>query len=107
MIAFKPFTSGTEAEVEFSMAIATDRKDYEAIDFDKAIADEYKIARGENNTERRVGHGVVVVRPTTHTRFYSIMSAVACAIAAGNTFVVEVCFLDLRSSTPPTFGPNN
>lgn len=70
------------------------RQNYEAINFDQSIANEYKIARGENNMKRRVGHGVVVVKPTTHTRFYAITSAVACAIAAGNTFVVEVCFCE-------------
>ncbi|KAJ5636961.1 uncharacterized protein N7484_010274 [Penicillium longicatenatum] len=89
VIASNPLTTETEAEVEFSMAIATVRQHYEAIDFDQAIANEYKIAKGKNNTERRVGHGVVVVRPTTHTRFYGIISATACAIAAGNTFVIE------------------
>lgn len=90
VIACNPLTTETEAEVEFSMAVATVRQHYEAIDFDQAIANEYKIANGKNNTERRVGHGVAVVRPTTHTRFYGIISATACAIAAGNTFVIEV-----------------
>ncbi|PYH68360.1 uncharacterized protein BO88DRAFT_454647 [Aspergillus vadensis CBS 113365] len=89
VVASTPFTTEAEAEVEYYMTIATVSEHYDGINFDQAIDDEYKIARGENNIERRVGYGVVVVRPTSHTRFYSIISAVACAIAAGNTFVVE------------------
>lgn len=90
VVASTPFTTEAEAEVEYYMTIATVSEHYDGINFDQAIDDEYKIARGENNVERRVGYGVVVVRPTSHTRFYSIISAVACAIATGNTFVVEV-----------------
>ena len=80
-----------EAEVEYSLALASVRQHYEAIDFNKAIEDEYKIAQGKDNSERRVGYGVVIVKPTGHTRLFSIVSVVACAIAAGNTFIVEVC----------------
>lgn len=106
VIACNPFTTDTEAEVEYSLAIATVRQHYEAINFDQAIADEYKIAKGENNTERRVGHGVVLVKPTTHTRFYAIISAVACAIAAGNTFVVEVYSLKIRYGLNSVLNPS-
>jgi hypothetical protein len=63
------------------LAIGAVKQHYDTIDFDHAIAKEYRIARGENNIERRVGHGVFLIKPTTHTRFYSIISAVACAIA--------------------------
>ncbi|PYI05112.1 hypothetical protein BO78DRAFT_419971 [Aspergillus sclerotiicarbonarius CBS 121057] len=89
VIASNTSTTEIEAEVEFSLAIAEVRQHYDEINFDQAIANEYKIARGENNPGRWVGHGVVVVRPITHTRFYAVISAVACAIAAGNTFIVE------------------
>jgi acyl-CoA reductase-like NAD-dependent aldehyde dehydrogenase len=89
-IKSNPLITSTEAEVEFSLAIAAVKEHYDEINFDQAIADEYKVAKGEGNPSRRVGHGVVVLRPTTHTRFYAIVSAVACAIASGNTFIVEV-----------------
>lgn len=82
-----------EGELEFSLAVSAVRQHYDAIDFDSAISNEYRIARNQNNIERRVGHGVVVIRPTTHTRFYSIISAVACSIAAGNTFILEVSII--------------
>ncbi|CAG8918558.1 unnamed protein product [Penicillium salamii] len=90
-IASNPLMTGTEAEVEYLLAISSVRKCYEELNFEKIIADEYKVAKGQNNPHRRVGYGVVLIKPTAHTRFYSIMSPAACAIATGNTFVVENC----------------
>lgn len=40
--------------------------------------------------KRRIGMGLVVVLPTLHTKLYSIICAVAGAIAAGNSVFIEV-----------------
>ncbi|KAF9892289.1 hypothetical protein FE257_002066 [Aspergillus nanangensis] len=78
-----------EAEIEFASTVAAVRQYYTGLDFDAELADEYRIARGKSSPSRRVGHGVVLLRPTTHTRLFSVISVVGCAIAAGNTVVIE------------------
>lgn len=82
--------TAAEAEVELSATILAVKQYYHAINFDREIKKEYRIARGEDSPNRRVAYGVVLIRPTEHTWFYSIATAAAAAIAAGNTFVIEV-----------------
>ena len=81
-----------EIETEFGMSLAAVRKLYNHIDFSKSFKDEFRIARHEDNPDARVPHGIVLVRPTLHTRFFSIISALATAFAAANMVLLEVCF---------------
>lgn len=67
---------------------------YEGLDFEESIKREYLIATGANNQSQRIGKGVIVIRPTTHTRFYSIIVPLATAMAAGNCTALEVRFRD-------------
>ena len=59
--------------------------------FEKSIEEEYIISHNKGNLQRRVPYGLVFIRPQMHTRFFSIISAVAAAIAAGNCVLLEVC----------------
>ena len=79
-----------EAELEYTATVHAIKQYYEAIDFDESVKDEYRLAKGQDNADRRVGAGVVLIRPIEHTRLYSIVATVAAAIAAGNTFAIEV-----------------
>lgn len=79
-----------EAEVEYYLALDAVRHFYDSLDFDKELEDEYRVANGKNHETRRVGFGMVVIRPTDHTRFYSIVVPLAAALSAGNCVVVEV-----------------
>ena len=79
-----------EIYAEFHFAIETVRLIHESIDFDKCLKQEYSIAKGHNDSQRRVPIGVVLVRPTTHTRLFSIVSVIAAAFAAGNAILLEV-----------------
>lgn len=81
-----------ESESEYWLAINAVEQQYKALDFDASLKQEYSIARGVDNKGRRAGKGLVVIRPTTHTRFYSVISSLVTAIAAGNCVAVEVKF---------------
>ncbi len=93
--------STTEVEAEFFLTMNHIRHFYSSLDNAKEVKEEYLITTGVDNTSRRVGVGLVVIRPTTHTRFYSILCPVATAIAAGNCVLLEVGELFLKYGNYP------
>lgn len=80
----------SEATAEYYLAMSGFKKFYQSLRFEDSIKDEYSIAKGVDAASRRVGKGLVILRPTTHTRFYSIICPIAAAIAAGNCTCLEV-----------------
>jgi acyl-CoA reductase-like NAD-dependent aldehyde dehydrogenase len=82
--------SNFESDAEFWLTINAMETHYTSLDFEKSMVEEYLIAKGSDNKDRRVGKGLVIIRPTTHTRFYSIINPIATAIAAGNCVALEV-----------------
>ena len=85
-------TGATSAEVEAELFLTLDslRHFYDGLDFEKELKDEYAVANGVDNLERRIGAGLVVVRPTSHTRLYSVVAPISAAVAAGNCVLLEV-----------------
>jgi acyl-CoA reductase-like NAD-dependent aldehyde dehydrogenase len=83
-------SSPADVETEFFLAMNAVRHFYESIDFTKELKEEYMVTTGVDNVSRKVGVGLVVIRPATYTRFYSVISPVAAAIAAGNCILLEV-----------------
>ena len=83
-----------ESEAEYWLTMNAVEQQYEGLDFEESIKQEYLIATGANNQSQRIGKGVIVIRPTTHTRFYSIIVPLATAMAAGNCTALEVRFRD-------------
>ena len=84
-------SSTADAEKEFFLTIDAIRHSYKTLDFDRLLKEEYSVKNGKDNLDRRVGLGLVTIRPTMHTRFYSIVTPLVAAIAAGNCVVLEVC----------------
>lgn len=80
----------SEVKVEYWLAMRCLADAYSALNPDKLLEEEYAIANGKDAPTARVPVGIVVVEPTMHTFFYSLVSAVAPAIAAGNCVVVQV-----------------
>jgi acyl-CoA reductase-like NAD-dependent aldehyde dehydrogenase len=80
----------SEAEAEYYYAMSAVKHFYSSLDFEKSLKDEYLLANGADNVSRRVGKGLVIIRPTTHTRFYSIVSPTVAALTAGNCVCLEV-----------------
>ena len=83
-------SSSAEAETQYYLALEAVRHAYESLHFDEELAKEYSVVHGRNNEERRLGVGIVIIRPTSHTRFYSIITPLAAAVAAGNCVILEV-----------------
>lgn len=88
-------TGATTAEVEAELFLTLDslREFYDGLDFKKELKDEFAVVNGEDNVARRVGVGLVVVRPTSHTRLYSVVAPICAAVAAGNCVLLEVRFI--------------
>lgn len=87
-----------EAEAEFFLAMDAIQNAYERLNFEKTLEQEYFVTKGKNNTDRRAGVGLVAIRPQRHSRFYSVVSPVAAALAAGNGILIEVCQLNFQAS---------
>ena len=74
---------------------------HNTLNIDRALQDEYAIARGEDAASRRDPVGIVYIVPTSYTIFYSVLVAVAGALTAGNCIVIEVWrTLDSQKGTP-------
>lgn len=100
------FCTSDDAETEFYLAMDTLRKLYEALDFDQALKDEYLVANGKSNVDRRVALGLITIRAARHSRFYSVIVAIAAAVAAGNCVLLEVCS-DFRKFRGSSFTHNS
>ncbi|KAF4624948.1 hypothetical protein G7Y89_g13219 [Cudoniella acicularis] len=85
-------TSGSNCEVaaEFFWTADVVRRLFESIDFEGDLENEYLVARNKDDLNRRCAIGLAVIRPTTHTRLYSIISVLATAVAAGNCVLLEL-----------------
>ncbi|KAF7891123.1 uncharacterized protein EAF02_001448 [Botrytis sinoallii] len=80
----------TEVLCVFYLASDVIRRSYQTLKFKESISNEYKVANGIDFLSRKIGKGLVIIRPTTHTRFYSIICPIAIAIAAGNCVCLEL-----------------
>lgn len=63
---------------------------YLSLDITQALYGEYLVANGRDNIGRRSAVGTVYIVPTRHTLFYSVISALSAALAAGSCFILEV-----------------
>jgi len=78
------------AEQEFFLALDSIRQAYDSLDFNHSIKQEYNVKNGEDNSTRTVDFGLVVLRPGQWSHFYSVVTPLAAAIAAGNCVLLEV-----------------
>lgn len=79
-----------EAELEFVLALTELRELYGALDIANELDNQRRISDDKDNLERVNPHGIVYVVPGTLSLFYSSVSPLAAAIAAGNCVVLEV-----------------
>ncbi|KAF0323019.1 putative aldehyde dehydrogenase [Colletotrichum asianum] len=79
-----------EAGVEFSLAANAVKTLYDQLDFDECLKKEYAISRNQSNMEARIPIGIVLIRPGSHTRLFSIISPLAAALASGNCVILEL-----------------
>jgi len=88
--------TAAEAKIEFSLALEALRERYAELDPKKEHENEFRIANKKNAEDARVGAGLVVIEPATHTLFYSIVAPISAALAAGNCLIVRVSMIITR-----------
>lgn len=79
-----------EIHAEVVLALQELRTHYLSLSLEKDLEVEYRIARGKDSPDGSRGAGIVYIVPCTHTLFFSVISALAAALAAGNCIVLEV-----------------
>lgn len=104
MDANGPIPAATpEVTAEYYLAMNGITKLNQSLQFEESIKNEYSIASGIDAPSRSIGKGLVILRPTTHTRFYSIICPIATAIAAGNCTCLEVQHSQTTPEKPRIF----
>lgn len=81
-----------EVRAEIVLALQELRAHYSCLSLEKDLSAEYRIAQGKDNPDGVRGVGIVYIVPSVHTPFYSIISALSAALAAGNCVILEVGF---------------
>jgi acyl-CoA reductase-like NAD-dependent aldehyde dehydrogenase len=79
-----------EVKLECWLALRCISEAYTAIDPAKALEDEYAIASRRDADDAREPVGIIVIEPATYTFFYSLVSALVPALAAGNCVLIQV-----------------
>lgn len=82
--------SRQEVRAEVVLALQELRTHYASLSLEKDLEVEYRIANGKDNVDGCRGAGIVYIMPCTHTLFFSVISALTAALAAGNCIVLEV-----------------
>ncbi|PLB46156.1 ALDH-like protein [Aspergillus steynii IBT 23096] len=95
--------SAGEVSAEICLALQELRTHYLSLDLQRDLEAEYRVANGRDNLDGKRGVGIVYIAPCTHTLFFSVVSALSAAVAAGNCVILEVCIqLSQTTMTLPT-----
>ncbi|KAJ4319255.1 hypothetical protein N0V84_006446 [Fusarium piperis] len=89
--AIKKDTPHTSVEIkgEYWLALQCIADAFASIDPHKCMEDEYAISKGHDDPNSRSPVGIVVIEPSSHAFFYSLISALVPALAAGNCVIVQ------------------
>ncbi|KAF7184482.1 hypothetical protein CNMCM7691_005550 [Aspergillus felis] len=79
-----------EVRAELCLALQEIRTHYLTLSLEKDLEEEYCVVAGKDNADAKCGAGIVYIVPSTHTMFYSIISALSAALAAGNCIILEL-----------------
>ncbi|KGO71716.1 Aldehyde dehydrogenase, N-terminal [Penicillium italicum] len=88
-----------EVQTEVTLALKEIHTHYASLNVARSLEVEYRIANGKDNRDQKRGAGIVYVIPSQHTLFYSVIAALSAALAAGNSFVLELPKTTLRVSS--------
>lgn len=102
-LAIDSGTTATEAWIELYLALSALKTYYEDLDPAKATEREYRIARGEDAPDAKMGVGIAYIQPTTHTLVFSVIVPICAAIAAGNCVIVLVYPSHLIGALPRAY----
>ncbi|KAL2847327.1 Aldehyde/histidinol dehydrogenase [Aspergillus pseudodeflectus] len=79
-----------EIQAEICLALKEIRTHYLSLNMQEDLENEYRVTRGKDNQDATRGSGIVYIIPATHTMFFSVVSALSAAIAAGNCVILEL-----------------
>lgn len=85
--------SQQEIRAEVVLGLQELRSHYATLDLSKDLEVEYRVAHGKDNFGGARGAGIVYIIPCVHTLFFSVISALTAALAAGNCIVLEVSLI--------------
>ncbi|KAM0435865.1 hypothetical protein ACHAPT_002756 [Fusarium lateritium] len=89
--AIRNDTNHRPAEVkgEYWLALQCIADAFALIDPQKCLEDEYAIAQGRDDPDAQSPVGIVVIEPSSHAFFYSLITALVPALAAGNCVIIQ------------------
>ncbi len=79
-----------EGQLVIAAALLELRNHYDALDLKTDLEEEYALAKGKSNPQHSVPISITYIIPDHFTLVFSVISAVAGAIASGSCAVVEV-----------------
>jgi acyl-CoA reductase-like NAD-dependent aldehyde dehydrogenase len=79
-----------EVDFEFSLALSELRLHYDSLNLVTELANSLKIESDLENIDRVRPVGMVYILPQKQNLFYSVISPLGAAVAAGNCVVLEV-----------------
>lgn len=80
-----------EAQAEYALALADVKERYAELNPKTELENEYAIANNKDAADLRTGVGIVYIQAnSSHSVFYSIISPLSAAIAAGNCVILQV-----------------
>ena len=83
--------SEQEATAEVALSLHIVKEHYASIDPAKELETEYRVSKGKDAPDQTQPWGVVYLEPQqNHTPFFSIISALSAALAAGNCVALKV-----------------
>lgn len=85
--------SDEEATTEVALVLDLVKEHYNSIDAKKELEAEYRIKNGKDASDRREPWGVAYIEPQkSHTPFFSAISPLSAALAAGSCVALKVRF---------------
>ncbi|KAK3904165.1 hypothetical protein C8A05DRAFT_13923 [Staphylotrichum tortipilum] len=81
--------SAAEVLIEYSLAMKQLAQAYTALNTTQALEAEYAVSRNQNAPQARQAVGIVLIDPSKHAFFSSLMSALVPALASGNCIIVQ------------------
>ncbi|KAL4914079.1 Aldehyde/histidinol dehydrogenase [Aspergillus aurantiobrunneus] len=82
--------AAAEVQAEICLALKEVRTHYLSFNLEEDLEKEYRVAKGKDNEDASRGTGIVYIIPGTHTMFFSVLSALSAALAAGNCVILEL-----------------
>jgi acyl-CoA reductase-like NAD-dependent aldehyde dehydrogenase len=82
--------SSAEVGIEYYLSLASLKAQYRSINPSQILDEEYSLAKGKDAPARRIAVGIVYIVPSAYSLFYSVITSLSAAIAAGNCVIIEV-----------------